>query len=133
MDLERKKPKGMVYAERNVTIRDFLIFQVKLLLDGAKDGVLIVVSIGAILLDVLSGKGKRPRLFYSVMRLSERFDLWINLNGAMEELEKGETDEGLLGTSQAGGDTLLGKIGRLVRPPKKPIMDGDSDPTEPDV
>ena len=65
------------------------------------------------------------------MRLSERFDLWINLNGAMEELEKGETDEGLLGTSQAGADTLLGKIGRLVRGADKPKM--GKDPTEPDV
>ena len=133
MALERKKPKGMVYAERNVTIRDFLIFQVKLLLDGAKDGVLIVASIGAILLDVLSGKGKRPRLFYSVMRLSERFDLWINLNGAMEELDRGETDEGLLGTSGARSDSLLGKIGQLVRGGNKPSMARDSDPTETDV
>ena len=90
-------------------------------------------AIGAILLDILSGKGKRPRLFYSVMRLSERFDLWINLNGAMEKLERGETDEGLFGTTEAGSDSLLGKIQELMQKGDKSSVKGDSGPTEPDV
>ena len=133
MALIRKKPKAMIYAERNVTIRDFVIFQVKLVLDGTKDGVLIVASIGAILLDILSGKGKRPRLFYSVMRLSERFDLWINLNGAMEKLERGETEDGLLGTTEAGSDSLLGRIQELVQRGDKSGVKGGAGPTDPDV
>ena len=67
----------MTKATRVVTIRDFLIFQVKLILDGLKDIVLLQVSTVAVVLDVVSGAGRRPRLFYSVLRVSERFDLWL--------------------------------------------------------
>lgn len=105
----------MIQAERRVTLRDYLIFVLKLFLDGLKDGILITVSTVAIVIDVLSGGGKRPRLFYSVLRMSERFDLWLNLNGAMEELDAGVDDDGLFGASRAGADTLLGKLEQMVR------------------
>jgi hypothetical protein len=106
----------MLEAKRSVMIRDLIIFLVKLAIDGLKDLVLMNLAIGAAVLDVISGGGKRPRLFYSVLRLSERFDLWLNLNGAMEKMESGEAgDDGLFGASTAGSDTLLGKIEQLVR------------------
>ena len=127
----RSRPKLMVRTERNVAVRDFMIFQIKLLLDGAKDGVLIVASLVAILLDVISGKGKRPRLLYSVMRVSERFDLWINLNGAIKKLDAGETDDGLFGASEAGSHNLITKIEQLVRGKGEPAPGAEADPTEP--
>ena len=103
----------MTEATRDVTVRDFMIFQLKLLLDGLKDLLLFNVSIVAVLLDVVAGSGKRPRLFYSVLRASERFDLWLNLNGAVEGLD--DTDDGLFGASAAGSDTLLGRLEQMVR------------------
>lgn len=105
----------MVVATRGVTIRDFLIFQLKLVVDGLKDLVVFHLSIGAIVLDLISGRGRRPRLFYSVLRMSEKFDLWINLHGVVERLEDEEGEDGLFGASEAGSDTLLGKIEQLVR------------------
>ena len=123
MAARKKKNVPMVHAEREVTIRDYLIFQLKLLLDGAKDGVLFIISTLAVIADIISGRGKRPRLFYSVMRMSEKFDLWLNLNGAIERLDAGETEDGLFGASEAGSDSLLGQIEMLVRGgdrPKKP-------------
>jgi hypothetical protein len=106
----------MIEATRKVTMRDFAIFQLKLLLDGLKDFVLFQVAIGALLLDLIAGGGKRPRLFYSVLRASERFDHWLSLHGAAELLESGEVgDDGLFGASRAGSDTLLGKIEEMVR------------------
>ena len=96
--------------------RDLVIFLVKLAIDGLKDLTLMNLAIGAAILDVIAGGGKRPRLFYSVLRLSERFDLWLNLNGAMEKMEAGEAgDDGLFGASVAGSDSLLGQIEQLVR------------------
>ncbi len=96
--------------------RDLIIFLVKLAIDGLKDLTLMNLAIGAAILDVLAGGGKRPRLFYSVLRLSERFDLWLNLNGAVEKMESGEAgDDGLFGASTAGSDSLLGQIEQLVR------------------
>jgi hypothetical protein len=64
-------------------------------------------------LDLVSGAGRRPRFLYSVLKLSERFDLWLNLSGAMEGLD--ETDDGLFGTNSAASDTLLGRIEQIVR------------------
>ena len=106
----------MIETTRKVVARDFAIFQLKLLMDAAKDVVLSSLSIGALVIDMVSGGGKRPRLFYSVLKLSERFDLWLNLNGAMERLEAGDIDEeGLFGASEAGSDSLLGKIEEVVK------------------
>ncbi len=105
-----------IEASRSVVIRDFAIFQVKLLLDAAKDGVLAALSVGALVLDLVSGGGRRPRLFYSVLAMSERFDLWLNLSGAVSRLENEQLgDDGLFGASDAGSDSLLGKIEELVR------------------
>jgi hypothetical protein len=128
-DAERRiERRPMVEATRGVTIRDFGIFQLKLLLDGFKDLLLFQVAIVAIVLDIISGKGKRPRLFYSVLRYSERFDLWLNLNGALEELERGDlSDDGLFGASKAGSDTLLGQIEQLVRGGDEPRGGGKKD------
>ena len=132
MTAARKKPKRMVHAERGVTVRDFGIFVVKLLIDGSKDIGLIWLSGGAIILDIIAGRGKKPRLFYSVLRISERFDLWLNLNGAMEKLESGETDDGLFGANEAGSDSLLGKIQQLVRGGDKPRSRSGDDATRPE-
>lgn len=106
----------MLQAKRSVMFRDLVIFLVKLAIDGFKDLALMNLAIGAAILDILAGGGTRPRLFYSVLRLSERFDLWLNLNGAMEKMEAGEAGEdGLFGASNAGSDSLLGQIEQLVR------------------
>ena len=112
------EPRGprRIEASRSVVIRDFAIFQVKLLVDAAKDGVLAALSVGALVLDLLSGGGRRPRLFYSVLAMSERFDLWLNLSGAVSRLENEQLgDDGLFAASDAGSDSLLGKIEELVR------------------
>lgn len=100
-------------ATANVTIRDFLIFQTKLLIDGAKDVVVFHGSILAILLDLITGRGRKPRSFYAVLRLSERFDLWLNLHGPAEGAE--DTDDGLFGASPAGASTLLGQLEAWIR------------------
>lgn len=118
--------KPMTVASRDVTLRDFAIFQLKLVLDGMKDFLAFWLSIGAIVLDLLAGRGKRPRLFYSVVRASERFDRWINLHGVIETMDTVETDDGLFGASVAGDDSLVGKLEQLLRG-----GDGPRGPREP--
>jgi hypothetical protein len=110
----------MVQATRGVTIRDFLIFQLKLLVDGVKSVVVFQLSIAAMILDLISGRGRRPRVFYSLLRLNERFDLWLNLNGPASRLDSGTTD-GLFGASKAGSDTMLGKLEQMVRGGDTPL------------
>jgi len=105
----------MTVTDRGVTLRDFAIFQVKLLLDGSKDFFAFWLSIGAILLDFIAGRGRRPRLFYSVVRASERFDQWLNLHSVIEQMDRTGSDDGLFGASEAGSDTFIGQVERVVR------------------
>ena len=99
-------------ASRSVLIRDFLIFQMKLWLDGFKDLMMIQLSIVAVVVDLLFG-GRRKRIFYKVIRLGERIDLWLNLHGA---LSRGDgTGDGLFGASRAGSKTMLGQLEQAVR------------------
>jgi len=99
-------------ATRSVLIRDFFIFQLKLWLDGFKDLLMIQLSIVAVVLDLFFG-GRRRRLFYKVIRLGERIDLWLNLHGALSRAE--ETGDGLFGGSRAGSKTMLGQLEQAVR------------------
>ncbi len=112
--------KPMTVADRGVTLRDFIIFQIKLVLDGMKDFLAIWLSTGAIILDIIAGQGKRPRLFYSVVRASERFDRWINLHGVLEEMDATESDDGLFGGSRAGDDSFVGRLEKMVRGEEEP-------------
>ena len=115
----------MLSATRSVTFRDFMIFQIKLWLDGFKDIGVFALASGAMVLDFLAGRGRRPRLFYSVVRASEGFDRWLNIHSAVDRMGRGEDHDGLFGASEAGSDTLLGRIEQLVRggdatPPHRP-------------
>lgn len=94
-------------------MRDFIIFLIKLVLDALKDVLLFKASIIAVILDLFFG-GKRRRIFYAVMRFGERFDLWLNLHGALSDPGDG-TGDGLFGSSKAGSDNLLGKLEQAVR------------------
>ena len=96
-----------------VSIRDFAIFQLKLMLDGLKDGAVFVMSFVAFGIDLVFKRHGRRRFFYKMMRVSERLDLWLNLHGATEGAE--EDVDGLFGGSEAGSDTLLGQIEQMVR------------------
>jgi len=120
----------MTVTSRNVTVRDFMIFQAKLVLDGFGDLVAFNLSIVAIILDLISGRGKRPRLFYSVVRGSERFDKWLNLHGVAERMDDADTGGGLFDGVDPEEDTLVSEIERLVDKAKvkRPLKPGGDEP-----
>ncbi len=86
---------------------DLLIFQRKLWLDGLKDVVLLPLSLVAAGIDFVF----RARLFYRVLRIGERFDLWLNLFGVAQGAE--QEREGLFGVIRAGDPTLLWQLEQL--------------------
>jgi len=96
-----------------VSILDFVIFQLKLLIDGMKDGAIFAMSFVAFGIDLVFRRHGRRRFFYKMMRVSERLDLWLNLHGAAERAD--ENPDGLFGMSAAGSDTLLGRVEQVVR------------------
>jgi hypothetical protein len=94
-----------------VLVRDLLIFQLKLWMDGLKDLVLAPVSVGAGVLDLLLGPGRKGYRLYAVLRMGERYDLWLNLFGAANAAER--SGEGLFGGSEPGDGTLVGKLEQI--------------------
>lgn len=107
-----------------VLVRDFMLFYIKLLVDGAKDLVLVQVALFAFALDLVLMLlfGRKRSFFYRVLELGERFDLYLNLytpaQGAAHD------PDGLFGQSRAGDATFLGEMEELVRrgpePPAHP-------------
>jgi len=87
-------------------LRDVLVFQAKLFVDGVRDFVLMPVSLGAALLDVL-GVG-RGRHFYDVILLGRISERWINLFGAADHLLLERVD------SPQGLDVAVDRLERLV-------------------
>lgn len=76
-------------------------------------------------MDFIAGRGRRPRLFYTVVRWSEKWDLWLNMHSVVARLDEGDDEDGLFGASDAGEDTLLGQIEQLVRGGDEPGKRGD--------
>jgi hypothetical protein len=97
---------------RRLILRDLVIFQVKLLLDGLKDLLLVQLSVFAALADLLFGGSRRGSIFYGFMRSCERFDLWLNLYSAASRAQT--TPGGLIEERPRGADSLLSTIEVLI-------------------
>jgi len=63
-------------------VRDIVVFQVKLALDGLRDFVFSPLSIVAGVIDLITGGDQPGRRFYRVLALGGRTEGWINLFGA---------------------------------------------------
>ena len=88
-------------------IRDLLEFQFKLVVDGLKDLTLAQVALGAALLDLFRRDGSPGRRFYGIIRLSDRFDEWLDLHSAVERAPE-DTPDLFLNPSRSVDDVLGG-------------------------
>jgi hypothetical protein len=68
---------------RLALLRDILVFQVKLLVDGLRDVLLVPVSVVAGLLALMSGPTPGSQ-FHDLLRLGRKSEQWINLFGAAD-------------------------------------------------
>ena len=102
---------GHLPVSNRVAVRDLIIFQIKLALDGIGDLVLAPVSLLAFVLDLIT-RNRERRLFYAVLQAGERWDQWLSLYKPAKEARG--TSEGLLGASKIGADTFLGKVEEVV-------------------
>ncbi len=74
-------------------VRDAVVFQIKLSLDGLKDVVLAPLSIAAAVLDLIQNKEKGGH-FDRVLDLGHRFDHWLDLYGRATDDGRPPQDEG---------------------------------------
>lgn len=73
-------------------IRDAMVFQGKLLLDGARDFLLGPIALLASIIGLLSDREHPRRFFDEVIRLGRRSERWINLFGDKEDRASSRVD-----------------------------------------
>lgn len=104
----------------HILIRDLVLFHIKLVLDGIKGLCMFWLSFGAVVVDLaLLRKEDRGRYFYAVLRMGERFDLWLNIYAPA----RGAADsaDGLFGASRAGENSYMGRMEEFMRGEAEPI------------
>ena len=78
--IEEKEPG----AERWVLLRDLGVLQVKLIVDGLRDLVLVPLSLIAGVISLALSKDNRPGpQFYQLLAWGKQSEVWINLFGAV--------------------------------------------------
>ncbi len=72
-------------TERWTLIRDIGVLQVKLIVDGLRDLVLVPLSLAAGIISLASSKdGKLGLQFYHLLAWGKQSEVWINLFGAVK-------------------------------------------------
>ncbi len=67
-------------------LRDVVVFQLKLAVDGFRDLLLVPISLIAVLVDLVTPKRRAGQHFYEVVLLGRRSEKWINLFGAADRI-----------------------------------------------
>lgn len=94
-------------------LRDVAVLQVKLLVDGLRDLVLVPASLIAGLISLLSASDGRPGpYFYRLLAVGKQSERWINLFGALRHSSEGRRAHRRL----AGGDIdeIVGHLEKYV-------------------
>ena len=85
---------GAVDVSKSEMVRDAIVFQIKLVVDGIRDFILIPVSLIATVLSLVR-PGRRPGSeFYEVVAFGRRTEKMINLFGAADRLQREEPEVG---------------------------------------
>ena len=69
-------------------VREAAVLQLKLLVDGLRDAILIPISLVAALIGVIRGGADCDREYRRVIKLGRRSERWINLFGHQRPLPK---------------------------------------------
>ena len=86
MQTDQRSTNAHEPPNRWILIRDVSVLQVKLIVDGLRDLLLVPVSIAAGVLSLIR-RGDRPGTeFYDLLRAGRRSERWINLFGAAERV-----------------------------------------------
>jgi hypothetical protein len=92
---------------RRVVVRDLLIFQFKLIIDGIVDLVLLPISVIVGLISVLKPGPNAGSEFYTLLRLGRQGERWINLFG-IERKDGAATEEDTVATGDL--DDLVAQV-----------------------
>ena len=83
--MENSTKKPALSAARWILLRDLGVLQVKLLVDGLRDIILVPASLIAGIVSLFSSENGRPGLqFYHLLAWGKESEAWINLFGAVK-------------------------------------------------
>jgi hypothetical protein len=92
MQIESQSAEPSKEPDRWSLIRDIAVLQVKLLVDGLRDFILVPVSVVAGIISLARSETGSDNAFYELLRLGKKSEHWINLFGAVDELPDNEHD-----------------------------------------
>lgn len=98
--------------DRWTLARDIAVLQVKLVVDGLRDFILVPVSIIAGIISLYKMGDKSESEFYNLLRIGRKSERWINLFGAAERVPEpaGERDH----FPEEDIDALVGRVESYV-------------------
>lgn len=109
---QKDSQRTMDSVDSATIIRDALVLQGKLLIDGLRDAVLIPFSLLAALLSLIQRGEEHGRMFYQVVRLGRRSERWINLFAAADRVGPARSEA----ADAVGLDDYLAQVeARLAR------------------
>ena len=106
--------------------REAAVFQVKLLMDGLRDAILIPISLVAALIGLFRGGSDCDREYRRVIKLGRRSERWINLFGNQRPLGRSGTTGSLDSILEQVESTVLEQYQKGRKPGGTPV-DEDSD------
>ena len=100
------------YPDRWMLIRDIAVFQVKLVVDGFRDLLLVPISIGAGVISLFKPGARPGSEFYDLLRVGRRSEHWINLFGAADHAREPNLGEQLFPEDDM--DSLVKRVESFV-------------------
>ena len=90
----KKAPEGREFPDRWTLIRDVAVLQVKLVVDGLRDFILVPTSLVAGVISLVTGtKDRAGPQFYELVRIGKQSEEWIDLFQASEHAPPGVKKE----------------------------------------
>jgi len=83
-----QQPNEGFEPSRRMLIRDAMVFQLKLIVDGLRDLLLVPVSLLVALISLLPSNKVRGQEFYDLLRYGRQTERYINLFGAADRLQQ---------------------------------------------
>jgi len=83
---DQEAPEANDGPDRPALVRDILVFQFKLVVDGLRDFILVPISLVVGLISLLRAGDRPGTEFYDLLRYGRQTDRVINLFGAAEKL-----------------------------------------------
>lgn len=109
MTPEPELPRAL--PDKATIVRDALVLQAKLVVDGLRDAILIPVSLVAAVLNLLQLPGRKSMIFYEVVQAGRRSERWIDLFEAADRVYPRADEQ----KNMAGLDELLAQVESQLR------------------